>query len=226
MPEATDGHITLRVPVEANQRLRVAETYVAPYIEVAAFLTEMSDERADRCEAFSMGTTVEGRDVVGLKAGTPGKPKVMCVAGQHPHEHGGVWAAAGIADFVSSRLATAERLREQVEVYVIEEPDPADGNIAVSAAASLTITYPDGPHDAEGIAVTPAGDLVIVTKEQVRSTLVFTLPADQVRVALESGAPLTPAAGQLKASSGATRLGHFLAGGWCPFRLVSPPAVA
>tara|TARA_B100001123_G_scaffold249419_1_gene278414 strand:- start:214 stop:1194 length:981 start_codon:yes stop_codon:yes gene_type:complete len=86
--------------------------------------------------------------------------------------------------------------REQVEIHVIEEPDPADGDIVVAAVASLTITYPDGPHDAEGIAVTPAGDLVIVTKEQVRSTLVFTLPADQVRAALESGATLTPAAGR------------------------------
>lgn len=153
LPEATDGHITLRVPVEANQRLRVAETYVAPYIEVAAFLTEMSDERAGRCEAFSMGTTVEGRDVVGLKAGTPGKPKVMCVAGQHPHEHGGVWAAAGIADFVSSRLATAERLREQVEVYVVPIVNP-DGNVAGNSAFNaegldMYRAFGDDPDSAE-----------------------------------------------------------------------------
>ena len=126
-PECIDGRLTFTVPVEAEQRLRVAMTYVAPYSEVSASLQAIADERSDRSTAFSLGQSVQGRDLRGLRAGTPGKPKIFCIAGQHPHEHAGVWGVHGIADFVSSHLPAAAAIREQLEVFVIPVVNP-DGN--------------------------------------------------------------------------------------------------
>lgn len=153
LPECVDDHITFRVPVEAGQRVRVAETYVAPYSEVKECLESFAAERSDRCGPFSVGQTVEGRDIVGLRAGTEGKPKVFCVAGQHPHEHGGVWASLGIADFVSSRLPEAERIRDEAEIYVLPVVNP-DGNVAGNSAFNaegldMYLAFgeePDGPE--------------------------------------------------------------------------------
>ncbi len=127
-PSSSEGHITFTVPVEQDQHLRVAMTYVAPYSEVAALLREYAGRRADRCELFSVGTTVQGREILGLRAGTPGKPKLFCVAGQHPHEHAGVWGVLGIADFISSALPEAEALRNELEVFIVPTVNP-DGNV-------------------------------------------------------------------------------------------------
>jgi hypothetical protein len=83
LPECRDNHITLKVPVEEAQHVRVGITYVAPYSEVVSDLTRIAEERSDLCTTFSLGSSVEGRDLIGLKAGTEGKPKIFCVAGQH-----------------------------------------------------------------------------------------------------------------------------------------------
>ena len=127
-PSSSEGYITFTVPVEQDQHVRVAMTYVAPYSEVAALLREYAGRRADRCELFSVGTTVQGREILGLRAGTPGKPKLFCVAGQHPHEHAGVWGVLGIADFISSALPEAEALRNELEVFIVPTVNP-DGNV-------------------------------------------------------------------------------------------------
>jgi len=127
-PECIDGQATFRVPVEEDQRLRVSLTYVAPYSEVSEGLRELAAQRPGRCELFSVGRSVQGREILGLRAGTPGKPKVFCVAGQHPHEHPGVWGTLGIADFMSSLLPDAESLRDRVEVLAVPMVNP-DGNV-------------------------------------------------------------------------------------------------
>jgi hypothetical protein len=127
-PEMHGDHVVLRLPVEAEGSLRVALTYTAPYSETSGMLRQFAAERANRCETFSLGPSVQGRELVGLRAGTPGKPKVFCVAGQHPHEHGGVWGMVGIADFISSLIPEAVALREEFEVQVVPIVNP-DGNV-------------------------------------------------------------------------------------------------
>lgn len=127
-PQVHADHVVLRLPVEAEGSLRVALTYTAPYSEITAMLQRFAEERADRCELFSLGRSVQGREVLGLRAGTPGKPKVLCVAGQHPHEHGGVWGMTGIADFMSSLIPQAVALREAFDVQVVPIVNP-DGNV-------------------------------------------------------------------------------------------------
>ena len=126
-PECIEGCATFEVAVEQDQRLRVGMTYMAPYSEVSEYLREFAAERAGRCELFSLGESVQGRELLGLRAGTPGKPKIFCIAGQHPHEHAGVWGALGIADFMSSLLPDADTLRDQLEVHVVPMVSP-DGN--------------------------------------------------------------------------------------------------
>jgi hypothetical protein len=128
-PPCIDGRATFKVPVQKDEHLRVAMTYVAPYSEVSESLCSLAADRAGRCELFSAGQSVQGRELLGVRAGTPGKPKVFCVTGQHPHEHAGVWGALGIIDFISSRLPDAEALRKQVEVSVIPIVNP-DGNVS------------------------------------------------------------------------------------------------
>ena len=66
----------------------------------------------------------------------------------------------------------AERAR--VTIYRVPEPDA--GTDSVQAADVFHVTYPDGPHDAETLLVTPAGDVLIVTKGDTGSVAVFRLP--------------------------------------------------
>jgi len=120
--------VVLTLPVPAGDTLRVALTYVAPYSEVTGLLREFAETRPDRCAPFVLGESVEGRELAGLRCGTPGRPKVICLAGQHPHEHPGLWAVAGIADFLSSALPEAAELREVLDVWLVPTVNP-DGNV-------------------------------------------------------------------------------------------------
>jgi hypothetical protein len=56
--------------------------------------------------------------------------------------------------------------RRDVTVYVVAEPDPraSGASGATAAARRVTLRYPDGPHDAEGLAIDPDGNGMIVTK--------------------------------------------------------------
>ena len=99
-PVQRGNHIVMGLDLEADQRLRAAMTYVAPYSEVSQEIRTMAGERSHLCSLLELGSSVEGRDILGLRVGTPGKPKVLCIAGQHPHEHAGVWGVLGIADLL------------------------------------------------------------------------------------------------------------------------------
>ena len=63
--------------------------------------------------------------------------------------------------------------RSSVQVYRVVEPpvDPAaplTTPVALGNVATLTLTYPDGPHDAEGLFVDPTTrDVFVVTKDFV-----------------------------------------------------------
>ncbi len=115
-PTWQGDHIIIPLKLPAEAKLRCAMTYVAPHSVTSAEIRRMAEERPDRCELFTIGESVEGTEIVGLRAGTPGKPKVLGIAGQHPHEHPGIWAQLGIADFMSSLLPEAVALREELDV--------------------------------------------------------------------------------------------------------------
>ncbi|HRG98716.1 MAG TPA: hypothetical protein PLR99_20835 [Polyangiaceae bacterium] len=68
--------------------------------------------------------------------------------------------------------------RAEVQVYRVPEPELADGRLTPEV---LTLTYPDGPHNAETLLVSPdSGDLVIVTKTPTGRSGVYTAPANAV----------------------------------------------
>lgn len=61
------------------------------------------------------------------------------------------------------------RRRTHVAVYRLREPEPprapADTLRSVPLLDSLVLVYPDGPHDAEALVVTPGGTVLLVTKD-------------------------------------------------------------
>jgi hypothetical protein len=76
---------------------------------------------------------------------------------------------AGSATVYVGDIGDNGRSRSSIAVYRFAEPEvdatTPDATIDVPADR-LTLTYPDGPHDAEALLVDPGtGDLVIVTKD-------------------------------------------------------------
>lgn len=73
--------------------------------------------------------------------------------------------------------------RASVQVYRVSEPavDPTAGTPArqvLTGVARLTLTYPDGPHNAEALLVDPVtGEIFIVTKSYDGIAQVFRAPA-------------------------------------------------
>ncbi len=120
--------LLIRLNLEENESVRVANAWPAPYGDTCEFLRKLADERGDRCELFTLGKSVQGRDIPGIRAGASGKPKLLCGAGQHAVEFTGTWGMRGIADFITSLLPDATALREQIQVEVIPVVNP-DGNV-------------------------------------------------------------------------------------------------
>lgn len=95
------------------------------------------------------------------------------------------------------------RRRDVLTVHVVPEPDPdmpADaesGRRVVEPAGRLRYLYPEDSRDAEALAVSPSGDVVLVTKGRAPEILLFHLDAGAVRAAVESDEPLRLAPGHV-----------------------------
>ena len=64
--------------------------------------------------------------------------------------------------------------RPNVVVYIVREPDVGRGEGGALPARSVTLTYPDRPHDAESLVVHPTtGDVYVVTKSFSRQARVY-----------------------------------------------------
>ncbi len=120
--------LLVRLNLRENETVRVTNAWPAPYSGTCEFLRNLADVRGDRCELFTIGTSVQGRDIPGIRTGASGKPGILCGAGQHAVEFTGTWGMRGIADFITSLLPDAVALREQVQVEVIPVVNP-DGNV-------------------------------------------------------------------------------------------------
>jgi hypothetical protein len=86
--------------------------------------------------------------------------------------------------------------RESVTIYIVEEPDPAAGDAEVTLLGTVRFVYPDGPHDVEALAMTPNGDLIVVTKERSGTPWLFQISAEDVASAGARAQPLTLAPGR------------------------------
>lgn len=86
--------------------------------------------------------------------------------------------------------------RASVAIYIIEEPDPFASDSEVALLGAVPFVYPDGPHNAEALAITADADLIVVTKERSRTTWLFEIPAADVATAVVDGKMLTLGAGR------------------------------
>ena len=66
--------------------------------------------------------------------------------------------------------------RTSVTIYRV--PEPAAGSTTAKVDGVFHASYPDGPHDAEAILVTPEGRLHIVTKGETGPVSIYRFPAD------------------------------------------------
>jgi len=71
--------------------------------------------------------------------------------------------------------------RKFITIYRV--PEPAGAEASVAASDVFHATYPDGAHDAETLLITPAGDLLIVTKGDTGAVALYRFPPE-----LRSGA--------------------------------------
>ncbi len=60
--------------------------------------------------------------------------------------------------------------RRSITVYRVDEPALSPPPLAPPAADAWQYTYPDGPHDAEAMVVTPDGSLLVLTKSAPNGT--------------------------------------------------------
>ncbi len=96
-----------------------------------------------------------------------------------------------VADFGDNRSQ-----RASVVLYIIEEPDPFAGDQAADLVGVVPFVYPDGPHDAEGLAITADGDVIVVTKERDQRTWLFEIPAADIVDTIGSGEMLSLGVGR------------------------------
>ncbi len=101
-------------------------------------------------------------------------------------------------------------LRPSVTVYRAPEPtiDPAAPTGTIAGVDPLTLTYPDGPHDAEALLADPVtGDLFVVTKAWDGA------PAGAYRIPADSGAGAGAPAVMARAGDVAVAAGELVTGG-------------
>jgi hypothetical protein len=67
------------------------------------------------------------------------------------------------------------RGRRGITIYRVPEPRPDDKT--TKPADAWTMTYPDRAHDAEALFAASGGQLFLVTKEDVRTTALYRVPA-------------------------------------------------
>ncbi len=65
-----------------------------------------------------------------------------------------------------------EEKRKSIAIYRVAEPALANATLT---PAVLVLRYPDGAHNAEAMMVSPAGELVIVSKSETGTSGVYTL---------------------------------------------------
>lgn len=109
------------------------------------------------------------------------------------------------------------RRRSSVAVIVFEEPvlNPADGKAPQVEWSEAELRYPDGAANAEGLAVTDAGDLLIVTIDPRSRGRVFKLSRDEVVEALQGKPAVLRPAGSMR-----TRWSGVTAAAWSGTELV------
>jgi hypothetical protein len=80
----------------------------------------------------------------------------------------------GVASVWLADIGDNDARRAEVRIYRVDEPRAGS---AVGPPEVWRLRYPDGPHDAESLAVSPGGAAFIVTKSLLGSSAVYAVPA-------------------------------------------------
>lgn len=86
--------------------------------------------------------------------------------------------------------------RSSLTIYRVSEPD-SGGDVRSRKTESMRLTYPDGPKDAEALAVVPNGSVYVVTKGERSAVVLYRTPGpftNGATVRLEPVATITDAA--------------------------------
>ncbi len=128
--EFHETHLSFEVRLPPDSRVYVASNAVAPYSLVAAWAGELLTGASSSGESLVLGKSFEGRDIpmVHLPATGPASTPVFILAGQHPSEHCGVYAAMGVAEFLVSAHPEAIALRERFQFWICPMIN-VDGNV-------------------------------------------------------------------------------------------------
>lgn len=123
-----DDHIGTRVVVPPGESLYVASNVVWPYSHLIKWAEDLASSSSVEYDA--LGKSVEGRPIprLHLPAAEPGAMTVFVVSGQHPSEHCGPLAAAGITEFLLSAHPEAAAIRGRCDVWVVPNCN-VDGNV-------------------------------------------------------------------------------------------------
>lgn len=85
-----------------------------------------------------------------------------------------------------------KRLRSELQLYLVEEPDLGSTSRTVSPTRTLRIRYPDGAHDCEGLAVDPARkEALLVTKDRDDGTRAYSLTLASPQAQILTAQPVT-----------------------------------
>ncbi|MEK9501484.1 hypothetical protein WI372_10890 [Gemmatimonadota bacterium DH-20] len=82
------------------------------------------------------------------------------------------------------------RRRDVLTVHLVPEPDEPRLDARVAALGRLRFLYPARARDAEAVAVSPAGDFVVISKGRTGDIVLFHLEPEALRSAIESDAPV------------------------------------
>lgn len=147
---------------------------VAP---VAEKFCELQDERINESSGLAASRKYAAQELLVTHNDSGGEPEVFYVDPQGRTVadmtlKGATnvdWEDIAIAgDFIyAADIGDNARVHPQVTVYRLREPElePEKGGQKLEAECEkMTLTYPEGPCDAETLMATPSGELIIVSK--------------------------------------------------------------
>jgi len=91
----------------------------------------------------------------------------------------------GIAYLAVGDIGDNDAKHKKVTIYIVQEPDSSDAEVDI--AWRIDYTYPDGPLDAESLAVDAAGERLYVLSKRTVPAVLYQLPlvppSDEVVIA-------------------------------------------
>jgi hypothetical protein len=86
--------------------------------------------------------------------------------------------AHGVPSVFLADIGDNQTDRDEVRIYRVDEPRVAPGEHSTGRPDVWRLRYPDAPHNAETLAVSPHGAIYIATKSRAGHTEVYAVPPD------------------------------------------------